>query len=106
MCSPAIGIALLTGVAGAVVSKALAPKVSAPAPAPVAAPPPPPPEPAVQQEAADVTAANTANQKAAGDAKVRRANVLALGGQSDTLGASNSAITNVAKTSVLGGGAV
>ena len=63
------------------------------------------PDPAAERAKAEADAANAANVKVAGDKRGRRANTLSLGGQSDNLGATQSAVTNVAKTSVLGGGA-
>ena len=63
------------------------------------------PDPAIERAKAEADAANTANASVAADKRARLANTLALGGQSDTLGATQSAVTNVAKTSVLGGGA-
>lgn len=63
------------------------------------------PDPAAERAKAEADAANAANANVAADRRARRANTLALGGQSDTMGATQSAVTNTAKTSVLGGGA-
>lgn len=95
MCAP-IALAALGGLFAA---KLLAPK------APAALAIPDQPDPAAEKAKADAAAANAANVLAANDKKARRTNVLALGGETDALGASQSAITNAGKTSVLGGGA-
>jgi hypothetical protein len=63
------------------------------------------PDPAAERAKAEADAANAANVNLAADKRARRANTLAMGGQSDALGATQSAVTNVAKTNVLGGGA-
>lgn len=67
--------------------------------------PPAQPDPAVERAKAEADAASAANANIAGQKRSRMANTLALGGQSDNLGATQSAVTNTAKTSVLGGGA-
>ncbi len=67
--------------------------------------PPAQPDPAVERAQAEADAAAQANATIAGQKRAVRANVLGMGGQSDNLGATQSAVTNVAKTSVLGGGA-
>jgi hypothetical protein len=93
MCIPAV-MNLVKGVGQAV---GLMPQDAPAAPAA--------PDPAAERAKAEADAANTANANVAADKRARRANTLALGGQSDNLGATQSAVTNVAKTSVLGGGA-
>lgn len=94
----AIGTAATIG-GGILAAKALTPK--APSQTTAAAP-----DPAVERAATEAAALKDANAATAADKRSRRANVLALGGESDTLGASQSAITNTqTKTSVLGGGA-
>lgn len=116
MCDPVtIGLSMLGGLA----AKSLAPKppeMQAPAPvaapAPLAAPTPPEAvaaavavDPAAERAKAETEAANAANTKLASDKQARRANVLAGGGSSDTLGKAQSVIAGTGKTSVLGGGA-
>lgn len=99
--------------AGGLAAKAMAPKVpDVVAPTPMAAPVAPEPvaaavavDPAVERAKAETEAANAANTKLASDKQARRANVLAGGGSSDTLGKAQSVIAGTGKTSVLGGGA-
>lgn len=56
------------------------------------------PDPALERANAEASAANAANIKTVGDKRAQRANVLALGGNGDQLGAGSA-------TTVLGGGA-
>ena len=69
------------------------------------APPPAQPDPAVERAKTEADAANAANATIAGNKRARTANTLAMGGQTDNLGATQSAVTSTPKTSVLGGGA-
>lgn len=92
MCDPTT---LLYGLGGMVAARAMAP--SAPEIPAIAAQP----DPAVERLKAETVAANAANQKLAADKQMRRANVLASGGEA--LGAGQAVTQPGGKTTVLGG---